>query len=118
MYLFTKTLGDTLDPLYVQLKQKNNAGVLTAVNLSSKRVKFKLISVDGTIVVDFTTDNVSIDSSTDGKVNYDFQSTDISSTAITPGIYFGWFQVVDSSSNPSTFPPGGRELKITFHGTT
>lgn len=104
------TVGDTLTPLGVQLRQKGTDGVYAPVDLSGLIVKFTMVAEDGTVVVNEGTTGVTVTDATTGKVQYDFQATDVD----TVGTYFGWFTVY-SGSERDTYPAGGRQLKIVIH---
>lgn len=93
------TVGDTLTPLYVVLQQADEDGVLTAVNLTGKTVKFRLVDNRGTVKTAETTTGVTVTSAADGEVSYDFQTADVD----TAGLYWGWFTVY-SGSERDTFP--------------
>lgn len=101
------SVGDTLTPLGVQLKQRNATGVLTAVNLDGMTVKFSLVAADGTVLQDETTDGVTVVDPDNGLVQYQFAAGDVASE----GEHFGWFSVY-AGSHRDTYPVGGRKLLI------
>lgn len=106
-YSHTITQGDTLTPLTVELQQKDSTGELTAVDLTGRTVKFKMVNDIGTSVVTETTTGVTTTSASDGQVQIDFQSAWVA----TAGQYWGWV-VVYSGSEKDTFPHDGRGLSI------
>lgn len=103
----TITVGDTLTPLGAQLLQKNASGIWEAIDLTSKTVKFRMVDDEGTVIVDDTESNVTVEDAENGKVSYDFQDADVA----TAGIYYGWFRVF-SGSERDTYPVDGRTLEI------
>lgn len=107
MITHTITENDTLSPLAVTLTQVNELGVPTAVSLSGKTVKFKMVGRDGTVKLAETDTGITVTSAVDGKVQYDFSSAAVD----TPGMYYGWFVVYDGSET-DTFPANGRTLAI------
>lgn len=101
------TVGDTLTPLAVQLKQKNASGTLEAVNLSGLTIKFSMCDDAGTVIVDEATTGVTVTDASSGKVQYDFQAADVDAA----GTFYGWFHVYNGAER-DTFPAGGRNLII------
>lgn len=101
------SVGDTLTPLAVQLKQRNASGVLTAVDLSGLTVKFTMVDSSGGMVVAETPTGVTVTAAATGLVQYDFQSGDVD----TAGTFYGWFTVYNGSEK-DTYPAGGRKLVI------
>jgi hypothetical protein len=101
------SVGDTLTPLAVQLKQKDVNGALSAVVLTGLTVKFTLVNSVGTVVVAETVTGVSVTDAANGKVQYDFQTADV----VTAGTFYGWFTVY-SGTEKDTYPAGGRKLVI------
>ncbi len=104
-------VGDTLTPIGVQLKQKNNSGVLAVVDLTGMTVKFKMVSSAGVVIVAETANNVSVTAAITGKVQYDFQAADVD----TVGVYYLWFTAYTGAER-DTFPVGGRELRLVISG--
>lgn len=102
------SVGDTLTPVGATLKQRNTSGVLAAVNLTGKTVKFRMVDDAGTVVVNDAAATVVTAES--GTVQYDFAAGDVD----TAGTYWGWF-LVYSGSEFDTFPAEGRALKIIIH---
>jgi len=100
-------VGDTLTPLGVQLLQRNTLGALTAVDLTDRTVKFRMVANDGTVIVDDSETGVTIEDAESGRVSYDFQAADVASA----GTYYAWFRVF-SGSERDTFPADGRSLSI------
>ena len=101
------SVGDTLTPLGVQLKQESSTGVLSVVNLAGLTVKFQMVSAAGTTKVAETVTGVSVTDSANGKVQYDFQTADVD----TAGTFYAWFTVY-SGTEHDTYPVGGRKLVI------
>lgn len=106
-YSHTITQGDTLTPLTVQLKQKDEDGELTAVDLTGRTVKFKMVDNVGTSVVAETTTGTSVTSASTGEVQIDFQTSWVANA----GQYWGWV-VTYSGLERDTFPHDGRGLSI------
>lgn len=102
--------SDTANALAAQLKRKNAAGTLTAVDLTGLTVKFKMVNSSGTVVVAETETGVTVTDASNGKVTYDFQSADVT----TAGEYYGYF-VVYTGAESDTFPVNRRGLKIVVH---
>ena len=103
------SVGDTLTPLGCQLRQLDDVGVYTNVNLTGLTVKFQMVAEDGTVVVIETATGVTVNNATLGKVQYDFQAADVD----TAGVYYGWFTVYDGTEK-DTYPAKGRQLRITI----
>lgn len=101
------SVGDTLTPLGVQLKQRDSNGTLSVVSLSGKTVKFTMCNSAGTKIVDEGTTGVTVVDATNGKVQYDFQVADVA----TAGTFYAWFTVY-SGAERDTYPAGGRKLVI------
>lgn len=101
-------INDTRTALSATLKQKNTSGVLTAVDVTSLTVKFKMIDVEGNEVIAETESGVSKDSPTEGQVSYDFSSSSVDAG----GTYYGYFVVYNDSSEGDHFPVEHRALKI------
>ena len=101
-------VGDTLTPLRVTLKQRNNAGALEAVDLTSLTCKFKMVAnSDDSVKTAETASNVSVTNARNGIVQYDFQSADVD----TSGTFWAWFMTY-SGSEKDTYPANGRQLKV------
>ena len=103
----TISVGDTLTPLAVQLKQRDANGTLSAVVLTGLTVKFQMVNSAGSTVVAETTTGVTVVDATTGKVQYDFQAADVA----TKGTHYAWFTVY-SGAEKDTYPAGGRKLVI------
>lgn len=101
------SVGDTLTPLAVQLKQRNASGVLTAVDLSGLTVKFQMVDSSGATVVAETVTGVTVTTAASGLVQYDFQAADVDEA----GTFYGWFTVY-SGAEHDTYPANGRKLVI------
>lgn len=102
-------VGDTLTPLYFQLKYLADDGTYTPVNLTGKSVYFVLENEDGSGVVTGTgtyNDCVVTDAA-NGKGYYDFQDTDVDAE----GTYYGYF-VVYSGNERDTYPNEAEKLEI------
>jgi len=102
-------LGDTRTVLSVTLKQKNESGVETVVDVSSGTVTFKMVDIAGTEVI--SSGSVTSDDAANGQVSYDFQDADVDE----PGTYYGYF-VYTVSGETDHFPVKGRKLQINIHG--
>lgn len=103
-------INDTATTIAAQLKRKNAAGTLTAVDLTGLTVKFKMVDRDGTAVIAETAAGVTVTDASNGKVTYDFQAADVD----VAGEYYGYF-VVYTGSEGDTFPVKRRDLKIVVH---
>jgi hypothetical protein len=101
------SVGDTLTPLAVQLKQKDVNGAIAAVSLVGATVKFTLVNSVGTVIANEVTTGVSVTDQATGKVQYDFQAADV----VAAGTFYGWFTVY-SGTEKDTYPAGGRKLVI------
>lgn len=108
MIVVHRTQGDTRTPLGAILQQRDENGVLTAVDLTGKTVSFKMINAAGFSKVALTT--ATIVTAAAGKVSYDFQNADVD----TPGEYTAWF-VVTEGGETDHFPHTGEELKVFIH---
>lgn len=105
------TKGDTRTPLAAQLTQPDTSGNDAAVDITGLTPKFKMVASDGTTKVALTASNVSIVTAASGLVKYDFQAADVD----TAGTYWGWFVIVDGSSETDHYPHDGRTFKIVIH---
>lgn len=102
-----RTVGDTLTPLTVQLKQRDASGVLTAVDLTGLNVKVKSSEEDGT--THFAPKDAIVLDEITGKVQYDFLAAEVD----TAGTYFLWFQVLDAGEvERDTFPNDGTTFRM------
>lgn len=101
-------ITDTRTALSATLKQRNPSRVLTVVDLTPCTVAFKMVDADGVVVIEETSDGVTIDSPTGGQVSYDFSSAGV----LTAGTYYGYFIVYDGSLGTDHFPSRHQELKI------
>lgn len=104
---------DTYVKIAYTLKRKNEAGTLTAedlTGLSSGDLKFKMFNAaTGAEVIALTATGVTFTASTAGACEYDFSSTGV----LTAG-YFNAFFVLTKSSQTIHFPidPGGLRIEI------
>lgn len=102
-----RTVGDTLTPLGAHLKQRGTSGSYEDVDLTDATVKFSMVSLDGTVVVDEGTVGVTVVTAAEGKVQYTFQDADVDEA----GTFYAWFTVYEDGKK-DTFPIGGRTLRI------
>ena len=109
--LHTRHVTDTRTVLAVTLKQPNEAGVETVVDLTGLAVQFKLVNQSGVAVVAQTSTGVTVTDAAAGEVQYDFSSAGVQ----TPGRYYGYFVVVDGGETDH-FPVAARELVICIEG--
>ena len=100
-------INDTRTVLPVQLKQPNESGVDTVVDLTGLNVKFKMVDQYGTDVIAETDTGVTVSDATNGKCQYDFSSSGVD----TAGLYYGYFTVTDAGESDH-FPVASRELTI------
>lgn len=107
------TYGDSLTPIGLQLKQTDEDGVLTPVDLTSKTVKAVICQADGTIVIDETTTGVWIVDAEAGKVSFDFPG---GASALDPGTYYLYLRVY-SAAERDTYPvvPKQMEVRVRQH---
>lgn len=104
----SRHVGDTLTALSVELQQENESGVLEAVDLTGKTVKFRMVNSAG--VEKVAESNATVISAAAGTAYYDFQAADVD----TAGTYYGYF-LVYSGGEFDTFPAVRRELKIVIY---
>jgi len=102
-----RTKGDTLTPLAATLKQLNDSGVETAVNLTGKTVKFKMATQTDATKVALTSTGVTVVSAAEGTVQYQFSAAGVD----TVGCFHAWF-VVTSASKTDHFPADGKSLIV------
>ena len=104
---------DTYVKIAHTLKRKNEAGVLTAEDLTSAvagDVKFKMIdAATGVEVIALTATGVTFTASTAGYVEYDFSAAGVLNAG-----YFNAFYVLTKSGQTIHFPvdPGGLRIEI------
>lgn len=101
------SVGDTLTPLGVQLKQIGEDGVLAVVPLTGKTVKFSMVDANGTKIVDKSATGVTVVEEATGKVKYDFRAADVD----TAGMFTAYFHVYDGEEC-DTFPAPHEQLLI------
>jgi len=102
--------NDTRTLLYATLKQPNESGVETVVNLTGLTVKFKMVNAaDGTVEIAETATGVTVETAASGTVKYDFSAESVDNA----GKYWGYF-VVYSTTETDHFPRqcGGLEIRI------
>ena len=107
-----RRLGDTITVLDAQLKQRNSAGVETAVNLTGMTVTFTMIN-SATSVTKVAAAAATVVTPITGMVRYDFQSVDVD----TAGIFWGTFKIVDGGEYGS-FPVAPSQGPIWIHSAT
>ena len=100
-------IGDRLTPLSVTIKQPNESGVETPVDLTSKTVEFRLVDSSGTDVVAQTSTGVTVDVGTTGTCEYAFSAAAVA----TAGRFYAYF-VVTSGGLEDTFPVESRDLVV------
>jgi hypothetical protein len=103
---FEITTGDTLDPLGVQLKQRNAAGALTPVDLSTSTLKFRMVHNEDELIIHRTSTGVTIITAATGFAQFQFSDIQVA----VSGIYWGFF-IEYKGGKTRTFPTG-RKLKI------
>ncbi len=108
MNTHTIQYGDSRTPLGAVLKQKNESGVLAAVDLTGVTVKVLIVDADGRVVVAETTTGVTVVDADAGKVSYEFRSGD---DALPAGTYYLYFRVYVGTER-DTFPVVPKELKV------
>jgi hypothetical protein len=101
-------LGDTEVVLAATLERPDG----TPVDLTGLTVKFTMVDSAGVDVVAETTSGVTVTDADSGEVQYTFSSGDVD----TAGTYYGYFIVIDGSSNRDTFPVRHQDLKIRIQG--
>jgi hypothetical protein len=97
-------VGDTEVALAATLVRPDG----TVVDLTGLTVKFTMVDSAGTDVVAETTSGVTVTDADSGEVQYTFSSGDVD----TAGTFYGYFVVIDGSSNRDTFPVRKRDLRI------
>jgi hypothetical protein len=107
----TRHITDTRTVLPVVLKQPNEAGVDTIIDLTGLTVEFKMQDHAGAVVVAQTSTGVSVTDAAAGEVQYDFASAGVD----TPGRYYAYFVVSDGGESDH-FPVRSRELIICIEG--
>lgn len=100
--------GDSLTPLGAVLKQRNEAGVLAAVDLTGRTAKVLVVDAGGSVVVAETTTGVTVVDQEAGKVSYDFRTGD---DALPAGTYYLYFRVY-SGTERDTFPVEPKQMKV------
>lgn len=104
---------DTYVKIAYTLKRKNEAGTLTAEDLTNAvagDLKFKMFNAaTGAEVISLTATGVTFTASTAGSVEYDF-----SAAGVLMAGYFNAFFVLTKSSQTIHFPidPGGLRIEI------
>jgi len=87
--IHTRHITDTRTVLAVTLKQPNESGTETAVNLTGLTVQFRMVDSDGVDVIALTSTGVSVTDAAAGKVSYTFSSGGVA----TAGRYTAYFVV-------------------------
>ena len=109
--------GDSQTLISFHLKRNNTAGVLTAVDLTSRvagDIKFKLFNAaDGVNTVPITATGVTFTADSSGLVHYDFAT----GNTIAAGYYNGFF-VVNPAGQTDTYPIEPGELRIRISSDT
>lgn len=109
-----RRVGDLRTVLSVTLKQPNESGTLTVVDLTGLTVTFKMINAaDGTTEIAATSTGVTVVTAASGTVNYDFSSGGVD----TAGVYWGTFTVTDTGQTDA-FPVATKDLKIVIDSDT
>lgn len=111
--------GDSLTPLGVQLKQKDDTGALAVRDLTSKTVKVLVVTDDDeeTVVVAETTTGVTVVTAATGKVQYDFPTNN--TTLNAGGTFRVYFRVYGSGGESTErdthpIPIDEKRMKVTF----
>ena len=104
---YPRQVGDTVSALAVTLEQLNVSGVATAVNLTGKTVKVRMVDAEGTDKIALTATGVTVTTAASGEVQYDFSSGGVDTAG---RFYFYW--IVTTSGETETFPVEPRELII------
>lgn len=110
------TLGDRLTAIGAVLTRDGSAVDLTGYD--SPAVKFKMVHLDGEVIVAESSDGVSVVSAIAGKVQYVPTTSDIDAMANKLGsetrmVCYAWFTVYDGGLRDSF--PVGRKFKVTVH---
>ena len=105
--IHTRHIGDTRSVLAATLKQKNNAGTETVVNLTGLTCELKLVDRWGAEKLAQTSTGCTVTTAASGEVEMDFAAA----TVDTAGEYYGYF-VVTESSEEDHFPAVQHELRI------
>lgn len=109
-----RRVGDLRTVLPVTLKQPNDAGVLTAINLTGLTVTFKMINAaDGTTKIAATSEGVSVVSAASGTVNYDFSAGGVDEA----GKFYGTFLVTEGGQTDAV-PVKRQDLVIMIDSDT
>lgn len=107
-------LGDTITVLPVTITQPNSSGVDTAVNLTGKTVKFKMLNrATGETKIAETATGVTVVTAASGIVNYDFSPTGVDEA----GYFNGFFTVTDGAETDH-FPVKQDDLRIEIDSDT
>lgn len=105
-------IGDTAKVLSVEIMNANSSGVIEAVNLTGKTVKFRMVnSATGVEKVAETAATVTVAAS--GYAQYDFQAADVD----TAGVFDAWF-IVYASGETDTFPVATHGLQVHISSST
>lgn len=107
-----RRVGDTRTVLNATLKQPNESGVLTVVDLTGKTVAFSMVNA-ATNAVKVNAQTCTVTTAASGQCHYDFVSADVD----TAGVYWGTFTVTESTETDS-FPVDAKRLKIIIDSDT
>ena len=99
------TVGDTLTPMLWSAIHGDGS----PVDLTGLDVKFRMVSEDGTVIVDDDDTGITVTEAEDGEGQYDFQPADVEAA----GTFYAWIRVYDPVSGEfDTYPIGGRKWAI------
>jgi hypothetical protein len=107
----TRHITDTRTVLAATLKQPNESGVDTVIDLTGLDVEFKMVNQSGVAVIAQTATGVTVTDAAAGEVEYDFSTAGVA----TAGRYYAYFVVIDSTETDH-FPVTARELIVCIEG--
>lgn len=109
-----RRVGDTRTALSVLLQQENEAGVLTAVDLTGLTVSFEMVeALTGDDKIATTISGVTVVDAEEGIVDYVFSSGGVDEG----GIFYATFTVTESGATDS-FPVMAKGLRVMIDSDT
>jgi hypothetical protein len=102
-----RRVGNTLTPISFTLQQANEAGTLTAVDLTGLTVQVFVEDSEGNETVAETATGVTSSNDSTGQVDYDFQTGGITAA----GRYYIYFNVYNGAEY-DTFPVKRRDFVL------
>lgn len=94
----TYTQNDEGVPLSATLQRDGSAH-----SLAGSTIKFRMETLDGTVVIEETTTGVTVTSEAAGTVQYQWQTNDLA----TVGVYKAYFVEITSTGKRVTYPHDG-----------